>query len=161
ESAAAELTQAVLRHFGGLDLDVDGMRAIAYGQIEHGKLFLNAAVEFAVILVTPAGGQEDAIRVFFEELRDRLRAFAGITQIIETEFKENLACLRFAAGVLKQCWNIWQPQRDAYAGERSGLRHWIVRNSRITRVPRGSGAGSRRGSRRQSGLPFIEDGGGR
>src|SRR6185503_10280586 len=101
-----------------------------------------AAVELAVVLVTPAGGQEDAIRVFFEELRDRLRALAGTTQVVEAEFKENLACLRFAAGVLKQGWNIRQPQRDAYTGERSGLRHWIVRNSRITRVSRGSAAGS-------------------
>ena len=127
--------QTVLRHLGGFDLDIDGVRAVAYGQIQHGKLLFNAAVKLAVVLVTPAGGEKDAIRVLFEKLRNRLRAFAGIAEIIETEFKEYLACLRFAAGVFKQCGNIWQPQRDAYARERSGLRHWIVRNTRITRVP--------------------------
>src|ERR1019366_10188283 len=89
--------------------------------------FLNAAVEFAVVLVAPAGGQEDAIRVLFEELWDGLRAFTGTAQVIQAEFKKNLAGLGFAAGVLQQCWNVWQAQRDAYAGERPGLRHWIVR----------------------------------
>src|ERR1035437_8374490 len=136
--AAAELAQTVLRHLGGFDLDIDGVRAIAHGQVKHRKLFLNAAVEFAVVLVAPAGGQEDAIRVLFEELWDGLRAFTGTAQVIQAEFKKNLAGLGFAAGVLQQCWNVWQAQRDAYAGERPGLRHWIVGNSRITRVRRGS-----------------------
>ena len=69
-----------------------------------------------MVLVTPAGGEEDAIRVFFEELRNRLRAFTGIAQVVQAELKEDLACLRFAAGVLEQGWNIRQPQRDAYTG---------------------------------------------
>jgi hypothetical protein len=30
--------------------------------------------------------------------------------------------------VFEQCWNVWQAQRDAYTGERPGLRHWMVRN---------------------------------
>ena len=33
-----------------------------------------------------------------------------------------------ALGVFEQGWNVRQAQRDAYAGERSGLRHWIVRD---------------------------------
>ena len=67
--AAAELAQAVLRHLGGFDFDIDGVGAIAYGEIQHGKLLLDAAVELAVVLVAPAGGQQDAIGILFEELR--------------------------------------------------------------------------------------------
>ena len=63
----------------------------------------------------------------------------GAVQVIQTEFQEDLAGLGFAPGVLEQGWNVWQAQRDAYAGERSGLRHWIVETSRITRVQRRSG----------------------
>ena len=107
--AAAELAQTVLRHLGGFDLDIDGVRAVAYGQVQHGKLFLNAAVELAVVLVAPAGGQEDAIRVLFEELRDGLRAFAGTAQVVQAKFKENLAGLGFAAGVLEQVGTSGRP----------------------------------------------------
>ena len=104
--AAAELAQTVLRRLGGFDFDIDGVRAIAHGQIQHGKLLLDTAVKPAVVLVAPAGGQEGAIRVLCE----------------------HLAGLGFAAGVLDQGWNVRQAQRDAYPGERPGLRHWIVRD---------------------------------
>ena len=60
----------------------------------------------------------------------------GLLEVVQAKFEEDLAALGFAAGVLEQCWNVWQAQRDAYARERSGLRHWIVRNFRITRVRR-------------------------
>ena len=126
--AAAELAQTVLRRLGGFDFDIDGVRAIAHGQIQHGKLLLDTAVKPAVVLVAPAGGQEGAIRVLFEEPRDRLRAIAGTVQVIQAEFEEHLAGLGFAAGVLDQGWNVRQAQRDAYPGERPGLRHWIVRD---------------------------------
>ncbi len=130
--------QAILRHFGGFDFDIDGVCAVAHGEIQDGKLLLDAAVELAVVLVAPAGGQEDAIRELLEKLRDGLGALTGAAQIVQTKFEENLACLGLPAGVLEKCGNVWQAQRDAYAGERSGLRHWIVRNSRITRVQRAS-----------------------
>ncbi len=152
--AAAELAQTVLRHFGGFDLDIDGVRAIAYGQVQHGKLFLNAAVELAVVLVAPAGGQEDAIRVLFEELRRWPRhPYRGCSGSPD-EIRGKSRRFGFPAGVLEQCWNVWQAQRDAYAGERSGLRHWIVRNSRITRV-RSASATCFRQWGRVSGGPSI------
>ena len=66
------------------------------------KLFFDAAVELAVVLVAAAGGQEDAVRVLFEELRNGLRALAGTAQVVQAKFKEDLAGLGFAPGVLEQ-----------------------------------------------------------
>ena len=76
--AAAELVQAVLGDLGGLDLDIDGVRAVAHREIQNGKLLLDAAVESAVVLVPAAGGQQNAVGELLQELRDSLRAFAGI-----------------------------------------------------------------------------------
>ena len=81
-------------------------------------------------------------------------------QKIQAKFEERFACLGFAACVLEQSWNVWKAQRDAYARERSGLRHWIVKN---TQDSTGAGGlslyigGSRGG---QPGPDFVPNRGG-
>ena len=93
------------------------------GHFEDGELFLDAAVELAVILVAAAGGEDGAIREILKEFAERFGGLAGLFEVVETEFQESLARRRFAPGVVHQGWNVWQAQRYANARERLRLRH--------------------------------------
>ena len=77
---SAELAQPVLRNLGGFDLHVDGMGAVAHRQVEDGELFFDAAVEFAVVLMAPAGGQQDAIGELFQKAWNGGGAGAGLSR---------------------------------------------------------------------------------
>ena len=54
----AQRLQAVGGIFGAFDLDVHGLRAGIDGGFQDADLLFDAAVEFAVVLVAPAGGQD-------------------------------------------------------------------------------------------------------
>ena len=145
--AAAELAQAILRRLGGFDLDIDGMRAAADRQLEDRELLLDAAVEFAVILVAAAGGQDDAFGKLLEKAGDRLRAFARVVQEVQAEFQEQFARLGLAPGVLQQGWNVWHAERNADAGKRPRLRHRKKTPQNNTGVASGLSAADYRGAR--------------
>src|SRR5258707_8105686 len=132
--------KTVLSELGGFDFHVDGVRALAHREIEHGELVLDGAVKLAMVLVAAAGGDDDAIRKLLQEACDGFGALGGVVQEIEAKFKEDLARFRLAPGVVEEGWNVWQAQRDTDARERSGLRHCVVGNSRITRAGRWAGS---------------------
>ena len=90
-----------------------------------------------MVLVAAARGQQDAFGKLFQKLADRFSALARVTEVIEAEFEENLSGLGFTAGVVKKSRNVWQAQRDAYAGERSGLRHWSDKKIQNSTAPQG------------------------
>ena len=121
--APAERAQPLLRHLRRLNLDIDGARPGFDRQFQNGKLFFDAAVVTPVILVPPAGGQNDALGELLQESPYRLGALRRPVQEVQPEFQENFARLSFVPGVAQQCWNIWQAQRDAYAREQPRLRH--------------------------------------
>jgi hypothetical protein len=106
--AAAEVLQTLGGGFGGFDFDVDGLRAVLNGQIEHGKLFFDAAVETAAVLVPAAGGEDDALRKTLEEAADGARAARRVIQKIEAEFEENFAGLGLPLRVFQQAANVGQ-----------------------------------------------------
>jgi hypothetical protein len=60
--AAPKLIDTIRGGFGGFDLDVDGMCAAADRNLENRELFLDAAVEFAVILMAAARCENEAFR---------------------------------------------------------------------------------------------------
>ncbi|HZY58322.1 MAG TPA: hypothetical protein VFE56_01085, partial [Candidatus Binataceae bacterium] len=64
------------------------------------------AVEFAVVLMPPASGQNDAVREALEKAGNGLCASAGIIEKIEAKFQESLARFRFLPGVLQQGPNV-------------------------------------------------------
>ncbi len=97
----------------------------SHRQVQNRQLLFDAAVEFAVVLVAAAGGQNNAVGELLQEAADRVRPLARMVQEIQAEFQENLAGLGLAPGVVEQCWNIRQAQRDADARERPGLRHLV------------------------------------
>src|SRR5581483_681162 len=100
---------------------------------ENGELLLDAAVEFAVVLVAAAGRQDHAVRKLLEKRGDRLRPFTGVIQKIQTEFEEAFAGLGLAPGVLEQGWDVWHAERNAEAGEWRRLGHRKKDQLRMTR----------------------------
>ena len=129
--ASAELAQPFRRNFGGFDFHVDGVGSAAHRQVQHGKLLFDAAVEPAVVLVAPAGGQQDAIRELFQKAANSRGAFSGVVQEIQAEFQKDLSRRGFAPRVVQKCWNVRQAQRDANPREQPRLRH----GQRIIRIP--------------------------
>jgi hypothetical protein len=95
------MTQAVFRCLSGFDFDIDGLGSMADREVEYGQLLFNAAVEFPVILVTPAGGDYGQVGELFEEGTDGFGAFARMVQEIQAEFEECLTALSFAPGVVE------------------------------------------------------------
>ena len=88
-------------------LDVNGMGAVAYGEFENGKLFLDAAVELPVILVPAASGDNDALRELVQKGGDGLGAFTRVIEEIQAKFQELFAGIGLAPGVLQHSWNVW------------------------------------------------------
>ena len=115
----AQRRAAIRHHLGGFDLDIDGARSILNREIENTQLLLDAAVEFAVVLMAAAGGEDGAVRIAFQKLRDGLGALNRIAQIVETEFEEVLAGLGFAAGLFEETRNVRQTERNADSGKRT------------------------------------------
>ena len=60
-----KLAEAILGHLRSFDFDVDGVRAVADGEIQDAQLFFDGAVELAVVLMAATGGKDDAIRKLF------------------------------------------------------------------------------------------------
>jgi hypothetical protein len=59
--APAKLVQPVGSHLRGFDFEIHGQRPVGDRAVQHGKLFFHAAVESSVVLVPPAGGQNDGV----------------------------------------------------------------------------------------------------
>ncbi len=121
--APAELVQAFLGGLGAFDFDIHRLRPATDGLIEHGHLVLDAAVELSVILVAPAGGQDQGVGELVEEAADGGGALDGLVEEVETKLEKRLTRLSLATGVGEQARNVRQAQRDAYARERPGLHH--------------------------------------
>jgi hypothetical protein len=98
------MVETVLGHFRRFDFDIDGVGAGGYGLIQNRQLFFDASIEFSVVLVAPAGGQNDAIGKLFQEAANGRSAFARFIQEIQAEFQENFARLGFSPGVVEHCW---------------------------------------------------------
>jgi hypothetical protein len=62
-------------------------------------LFLNATVEFAVVLVAAASSEDKGIREVAEEVGDGGRAFGRRIEEVQTKLEESFARLSFAPGV--------------------------------------------------------------
>ncbi len=123
--ASAKLREAFLGDLGGFDFDIDGVSSVSHGQVEDGKLLLDAAVKAAVVLVAAAGGQQDAIGKSAPGTPGMAAApLAGLIQKIQTEFQERFTRRGFAPCVVQESWNVWQAQRDTNSREQLGLRHW-------------------------------------
>ena len=135
--------QAVRRRFRGFDFDIDGLGAVAHREVENGQLLFDAAVESAVVLVAPAGGQNDAIGELFQEAANGLGPLAGLAQEVQAEFQKDLARLGFTPSVVQKCWYVRQAQRNADAREGPVLRHRVLRQLRIPQASRSAlrGAG--------------------
>ena len=100
-------------------------------KIENTQLFLDTAVEFAVVLVTAACGENGAIRIALQKIRDGPCPQSRIAQIVETEFEEVLACLGFAAGLFQKTCDVRQTERNANLRESAPLGHiWFIRISK-------------------------------
>jgi len=76
-----------------------------------------------VVLVPPAGGQDDGVGKLVDKPSNGIGALPGFIQKIQAEFQKRLARLSFTPRVVQQCGNVRQAQRDANTRERPGLRH--------------------------------------
>jgi hypothetical protein len=88
--------------FGGFDLDIHGARAALDRQIQNGHLFLDAAVEFAVILAPPASGQDDGSGELIEKFANRGSAREGMIEEIQPKFEKCFPGLGFKPGMCQQ-----------------------------------------------------------
>jgi hypothetical protein len=77
-----------------------------------------------VVLVTPAGRQQNAIRELFQESRNGSGAGGRVIQKIQAEFQKDLARRGLAPGMFEESGYVWQTQCDANSREQLGLRHW-------------------------------------
>jgi hypothetical protein len=109
--------QFLARRFGRFDLDIDRVRPILYRQIENRQLLLDAAIEFAAILMAPASREYDYFRKFLQETPYRRRPFGWLIEKIQTKLKESLAALSLAARMLQERGNVRQTKSDTDSGE--------------------------------------------
>ena len=100
--STAQLGAAVRHQFRRFNFHVHRTRAVLNTKIENFELFFNAAVEFAVVLMAAAGGQNRAGGVTFEKLRDGAGAGHGVRQVVQTELQEVLAGLGFSPRLLEK-----------------------------------------------------------
>src|SRR5262249_19204447 len=121
--AAAELREAVLGGLGTFDFDIHGVGAVTHGQIQDGELLFDAAVEFPVVLVAPAGGQDRTFGELIEEGGDGWGTATGVIEEVEAEFEEGLSRRGLAPSVVQQSLDVWQAQRNANPRKKPGLRH--------------------------------------
>ena len=87
------------------------------------------------------------------------RPCIGVVQVVQAEFKEDLAGLGFPPGMFQQGWNVWQAQRDADAGERPWSAPLDRRDTQGNTGATRSGPALSGRSRGQPCLPFVQDGG--
>lgn len=130
----AQLSAAVRDNFRGFDFDIDGARPAVNGEAENAELIFNAAVELAVILMAAAGGEDSAVGIALQEIRNGVGAGNGIGQVIETELEKVFAGFRFAAGLFEQAGDIGKTKRNTNPGEGPTLGHiWLNRISKALR----------------------------
>ncbi len=99
--------------FGAFDFDIHGASAGVERGIQDPELVFDAAVEFSVILMAAAGGQNGAFRMRGEKLADDGDALFRRGQIVEAELEEAFAGVRFAARVFHELQRVWKAHGDA------------------------------------------------
>ena len=99
---------------GGLDFHVYSGGPLTHRIVEDAKLLLDASVEAAVVLVTPAGGQDRALWMSPEEFRDGGKAGLRVRQVIEAKLEKLLTGFDLGSCVLQQCLDVLKSERDAY-----------------------------------------------
>ena len=119
----AELVEALGRGLRRLDFDIHRLRARRRGLVQHAQLLFDAAVELAVVLMPPAGGDHDGFRKLLQKLPDGAGTVAGAVQEVQTEFEETLSRGGLPPGMVQQGRNVRKAQCDANPRERPGLRH--------------------------------------
>ena len=113
---AAQRFQARAGIFGAFDFDVHGTGASVQRGVQDADLILHTAVEFSVILVAAAGGQDTAIRVPGEKLADDGDAVFGGGQIVQTKFEKRFSCVDFTARVFQQLLRVGKAHGNANPG---------------------------------------------
>ncbi len=98
---------------GALDFDVHGAGACVQGGMQNADLILHAPVEFSVILMTAASGQDAAIGMRNEKLADDCYALFGRGQIVQTEFEKGFPRVNFTARVLQQLLRVGKAHGNA------------------------------------------------
>jgi hypothetical protein len=94
----AQLVEALGAELGGLDLDVDGLRAGRGAGFENSYLIFDAAVEPAVILMAAAGGENRAAGMAVEDGGDDGDPLFRADQVIEADFEEGFVRFSFTLG---------------------------------------------------------------
>jgi hypothetical protein len=93
--------------------------------LKNPDLFLDAAVVAAVILMAPAGGENGAAGVGFEELGDGADAVFRVGKVVETELEKSLAGVVFLCSFTDECGRIREAQGDTDPGQRVGRSHRV------------------------------------
>jgi len=106
--APVELMHLLTRRLCRFDFNIDGMRAILNGEIEHRELFLDAAIEASAVLMAAARSENNDFRELLQESPYGGRAFDGLIEKIEPELQKNFPRLGFAPCVFNQRGNIRQ-----------------------------------------------------
>ncbi len=110
---SAQRLQARDGILGAFDFDVHGASAGVECGVQNPDLVFHAAVEFSVILMAPAGGQNAAFRMRGEKLADDGDALLGRGQVIQAELEEGFAGVGFAARVFQQLLRVGKAHGDA------------------------------------------------
>ena len=121
-----ESMETVGRDLRGFNLNVDGASALLNGEFEDAKLVVHSSVELAVILMTAAGGENQAIGKLPEKCADSLCAAFRIGQVVKTEFKECFTRLGFAACMVEKRRDVGKTEGNANAGKFPLLRHTLA-----------------------------------
>jgi hypothetical protein len=87
---------------GTFDFYVHGASAGVQRRVQNSNLIVHAAVEFSVILMAAAGGQQAAIGMRGEKFADGGNALFGSGQVIQAEFEKRFPGVDFAARVFEQ-----------------------------------------------------------
>jgi len=113
----AERLDALGGKLGGLDLDVDGLRAGGCGGFENSYLIFDTAVEAPVILMAAAGGENSTAGMAVETGADDGDPLIGVAQVIEGELEEGFVRFGFTLGAFEQLRRIADAQGDADPGK--------------------------------------------
>ena len=113
---AAQRLQARDGVLGAFDFDVHGARARVQRGVQDADLIFDAAVEFSVILMAAAGGQDAAIRMRGEKLADHRDALLGSRQVVQAEFEKGFSRVDFAARIFQKLLRVGKAHGDANPG---------------------------------------------
>jgi hypothetical protein len=96
---------------------------IAHGHVQYGELLFDAAVKPAVVLVAPAGYQQETIGEPLEKGGNGSGARRGVIEEVQAELQKHLSRGGLTPGVVQETWYVRQAQRDTNPREQPDLRH--------------------------------------